>query len=185
MIPITGAAAASIQIESALYGSAPAPDASFVERYRRFVMSRGVEPVRIVDPVLYGSTPIAPAWVQSTKKSLRESITLNADQLATDLRWISADTASAALSFFDRTADLLPGEPTMYRSHAGDLVAEFTAERGTLTAIVSTSFVVLFSVVNGEPVERYVDEMAILRNEVAEVTSRLSGPVHGGLEAQQ
>ena len=51
--------------------------------------------------------------------------------------WLDNSSANAALQFFNTTADLLPGEPYIYATHSGDLVAEFEAETANLTAVIS------------------------------------------------
>jgi hypothetical protein len=96
--------------------------------------------------------------------------------------WLSRDVADAANAFFQKTADLLPEEPFIYSSQRGDLVAEFKAERGTMTSIVSPTFVVLFAVIDGMPLERRVLEGGDVREQVLQLTGMLRTGLHGAVD---
>jgi hypothetical protein len=119
------------------------------------------------DAGLYGSTPIPPSWLASAEKVIQDS-TAAADAVELDTgRWLRRDVAVAGLSFLREAADLLPGEPYFYSSHAGDLVADVVSKRSTITSIISPTFTLLFAVVDGitrEP--RRVDDVATLRAEL-------------------
>jgi hypothetical protein len=96
--------------------------------------------------------------------------------LKDDRRWLSQLIAMRALEFFKATSDLLPSEPYIYSSQKGDLVAEFTAVRGTLTSIVSPKFILLFAVVDGSPMEKKVERESgfeELRSELRQLTESL------------
>src|SRR5258707_325256 len=86
------------------------------------------------ETLIYTPTPIGPHWLASTRKRIRTSIMPNYQAGANDGRWLSQEVADAADAFFRETADLLPGEPFIYSSRLGDLVAEFKAEHGTMTS---------------------------------------------------
>jgi hypothetical protein len=96
---------------------------------------------------------------------------------------MSQDIADAASDFFQETADLLPGEPFVYSSQGGDLVAEFKAKHGTMTSIVSSTFVLLFAVVDGVPVERKLFNGSDMREEVQRLTGLLYTGQHGTVES--
>src|SRR5579872_4533511 len=110
----TAGAAASIRIGSATYSDAPDHE-----------------------PVVYGPKLILPRWVDSIVQVIRNSVIPGDRVHENDGRWITQAIADAAIDFFQNTADLLPGEPIVYRSQQGDLVAEFACRRGTLTSIIS------------------------------------------------
>ena len=59
---------------------------------------------------------------------------------------IREEVSQAALLFFRNFADLLPGEPYLYPSKDGDLVAEFEAPGGSLTTVLSPEATILFAV---------------------------------------
>lgn len=124
------------------------------------------------DPVIYGPHPIQPGWLSATLQCIRNSVVPNDRVTTNDGRWVSQEIADAANVFFQSTADLLPGEPTIYSSQGGDLVAEFKADHGTLTSVVTPTFVLMFAVIDGMPVERRVSSGG-LRREVQELTEWL------------
>lgn len=98
---------------------------------------------------------------------------------------LSQSTAIAALNFFKSTSDLLPGEPYMYGSPLGDLVAEFATEGGTLTSVIGSSFTLLFAVVDGRPVEKKIsqeDSEIKLRSDLTELAQLLRTGRHGALD---
>jgi hypothetical protein len=97
-----------------------------------------------------------------------------------DGRWISQAVANSAVDFLQATADLLHEQPFIYSSNNGDLVAEFSANRGTLTAVASPSSVLLFAVVDGVPIERRFDDIRLLRDAVLGIRPLLSA-LHGDL----
>jgi len=132
--------------------------------------------------LVYGPCPIQPKWLANTQQYIRGSIVPNA-QLINDGRWLGQDTADAAADFFQKTADLLPGEPFVYSSQKGDVVAEFKGERGAMTAVVSPAFVLLFAVIDGMVVESRVLEGDDLRSEVQRLTGMLHSGQHVAMDA--
>jgi hypothetical protein len=65
--------------------------------------------------------------------------------------WVSQEVGAAAIRFFQNAADILPGEPFIYASRAGALVAEFAAANGALTTIISPDYTTLFAVKKDQP----------------------------------
>ena len=131
---------------------------------------------------------IAPRWLGLVQARVRGSVVQQGQEVSDDGRLLRADVADAALGFFQLMSDLLPGEPFIYGSKRGELVAEFTANHGTLTGIVTPQFVVLFAVVDGVPVERRLvlgndsPGLTELRRELHEVTELLCTGQHGAVD---
>jgi hypothetical protein len=66
-------------------------------------------------------------------------------------QWVTAEVGAAAVRFFQNTADVLPGEPFIYGSKTGALVAEFQSVNGALTTVISPNSTTLFAVKKDEP----------------------------------
>jgi hypothetical protein len=105
------------------------------------------------------------------------SIVPNGRHLENDGRWLQEDIADAGVEFFQWASHLLPGEPFIYSSRKGDLVAEFEARHGRMTTIISQTFVMVFAVVDGIPTEKRVPLSAkglgALRPELKRLTEML------------
>jgi hypothetical protein len=155
----TGSSATSLQISAPSYTFAPGGEA-----------------------VVYGPRPISPRWLAAIQSCIRNSVVPAERIMTNDGRWVSQEVADAASQFFQTTADLLPAEPILYASRKGDLVAEFNAEHGVMTSIISPSFVLLYAVVGGSPIERRVFPGNELRSEIQHILRALRTEAHGSLE---
>jgi hypothetical protein len=85
------------------------------------------------------------------------------------------------------SSDALPGEPHIHASKNGDLIAEFAAKHGTMTAVITAAFVLLFTVVDrSTPIEnRFAfdnDDPAVLRRELKRLTAMLYTGRHGSVD---
>ncbi len=175
----TADAAALISFKEPIRIIEPGPDPSFIERYmRRFGVAALSLSENRPEAAIYFSWPIQPSWLIETEGRIRKSIAPS-DQVVNDGHWLSEDVAKAAMGFLEATADLLPGEPFIYSSRKGDLVAEFKAGRGTLTSVVSPHFAVLFAVVDGESVEQVVSNGEDVREAVRKMANVLLTGAHG------
>lgn len=97
-----------------------------------------------------GPSPLATDWLASIQRQVWESIG-DADKVNSgDGQWLSVEAANTVMRFFRLAADALPGEPFIYKSSAGDLVAEFKAKHGMLTSVVSGSNLMIYPVVDGK-----------------------------------
>jgi hypothetical protein len=123
-----------------------------------------------------------PEWFATIERCIHDSVMPSAQQATNDGRWLDRDVADAAIDFLWSTADLLPGEPFIHSSRKGDLVAEFKAERGTMTGIVSPTFVLLFAVIDGTPIEKTIFASGNVREEVRELVEQLRMGQHGAVE---
>ena len=133
MFLATAAASASIAIRTPDYTRGQTPVSGFEVSW--------VPPIpRLSDDkpeeLIYMPAPIKPQWFANVQMRLRSSVKPNS-RTADDPEWLSQEVADAGNAFFEKTADILPAEPFIYRSSLGDLVAEFRTECGTMTAIVS------------------------------------------------
>lgn len=183
MIAGTADMTASIRIRMSNYRYAEMLTATDCEKYIRSLMA----PMRYVSDYapearIYIPSPIKPAWFANIQKRIRASVKSNYRAETNDGQWISQEVADAAGTFFLRTADLLPGEPFIYSSRLGDLVAEFKGEHGTMTSIVSPTFALLFALIDGVSVERRVFEDGDVREEIRQLTGMLRMGLHGAMD---
>lgn len=126
---------------------------------------------------------ITPQWLVAVQDRIYSSVVPRGRELENDGRWLRRGVAEMASGFFQITADLLPGEPHIYGSHIGDLVAEFEDALGTMTVIVTPTTAILFAVVDGVPIEKRLvlgnESRARLRLELQELVERLHTGQHG------
>lgn len=129
---------------------------------------------------------ISSQWLAAVQERVQNSIVPKDCESENDGRWLTEDIAASASAFFEMTSDLLPSEPYIYSSQNGDFVAEFDANHGTMTGIITKSFVVLFAVVDGVPIERRLvlgsDSPRPLRREMQLLTEMLRTGRHGAVE---
>jgi hypothetical protein len=151
----TGDANASIRYVTPTDWYRPSWDAGIIARYvRQFTSStRRLLSARIEQTPIR-TRPIAAAWLSAIEQRIHGSRTLNGGEPENNGRWLQGDIADAGVEFFQSTSDLLPGEPYIYSSRMGDLVAEFETPHGTLTSIVSKKFVLIFAVIDGNSIEK-------------------------------
>lgn len=136
--------------------------------------------------ILVGPTPIPADWLTAVERRIWNSINPHDVDSVNDGRWLRATIATGAMSLFQRTSDVLPGEPFIYSSRKGDLVAEFSVAHGTMTNIVSQTTVTVFAVVDGVSVEKWLDlgSTNTLREELRELTKMLHTGWHGAKEKE-
>jgi hypothetical protein len=169
------------------YKRSPARDA---ERTRRFAslfkikqQAESAPQVALANTVLSPSRPADAPWFRLVERRITRSALPDVNT-KNDGRWLTLDSTKAAMDFFGSTSDLLPGEPYIYGSQKGDLVAEFTAVHGTLTSIVTPGFTLLFAVVDGVPIEKRIpreSSNSVLRSELKQLTELLRTGQHGSL----
>jgi len=133
----------------------------------------------------YFPSPIRPPWFSNLQRRLLGSIVPRFSTEHSSGRWLNKEVAGAALRFFEEAADLLPEEPYIYSSRLGDLVAEFKCAHGTMTAIVSPAFALLFATVGGLPIERRVLGGENVRDEVRKLTLMLRSGRHGDMDTTE
>lgn len=83
-------------------------------------------------------------WLPVIQQRIRDSVIPNEYEGPETTEWLREDIANAAISFFQKSADILPTEPHIYCSNSGNLVAEFATEKGNLTTVVSDQQAVIF-----------------------------------------
>jgi hypothetical protein len=136
--------------------------------------------------LLIGPVPIPADWLATVERRIRESINPYDVEYVNDGRWLTSTIAMQAMRFFQSTSDVLPGEPYIYSSMQGDLVAEFRAVHGSITSIIGTTSVVAFAVVNGEVVKEKLEfrseNLAAARQELKRLTDKLRTGQHGAVE---
>lgn len=188
MFSLTAAGSASIRLNDAtirplLDLASVLSDAVRIELYHEKLQRP--KPQLSDKVAIYRLDPVPPTWLENTQRAIRESRAPSDSEATGDGRWLSQSVANAAHDFFENTGDLLPDEPYIYSSRQGDLVAEFKAQHGSLTAIVASTFVLLFAVVDGQPFERRVSESQNLRAEVQGLTDALRSGLNGTLDAKK
>lgn len=197
MTEATACAAASIQIDTDRY-QCPSWTLSLTDRVRSYLpvrdtrftyafgasWARPEEQIRQVEP-LYAS------WLPVVQERIVASTATDASEVheIESGQFLRPDIVTAALQFFEKASDVLPGEPYIYASKTGDLVAEFEAPRGTMTTIVSESFALAFAVIAGEqPLERRFaltdDSTEPMRNELKALSDRMRTEQNGGMETE-
>ena len=183
--------AASFGIMIPYYKSSPEYDARVIERYVRLLKKRApaFEPTMLSDTrpeaSIQSPSRIMPQWLATVQDRIYRSIVPRGREFENDGRWLRHGVAEMASGFFQAAADLLPGEPHIYGSQMGDLVAEFEAAHGTMTGIVTPTSVILYAVVDGTPSEMTLTletNAATLRRGVQRLIER-SHPGQHGLEA--
>jgi hypothetical protein len=128
-------------------------------------------------------------WLGIVEQRIKASIPAEGFPPTQDVAWLRPQVGLAALEFFRDTSTALPGEPYIYSSNAGDLVAEFSAPRGKMTCLISPEFVYVFAAPGNEviadkltPSKQGADE---LRSYMQTVTDRLRAANQDGtLEAK-
>lgn len=127
---------------------------------------------------LAGPIPSPAPWLGAVHRRLRESMVPSGKELDNDGRWLSKEAAFAANAFFSSLSDVLPGEPYVYSSNDGDVVAEFKAPYGRMTSVVSSNGVVTLATLrNDEPIVRNLrfgdHGYGAMRNELRSLTAML------------
>ena len=132
--------------------------------------------VRLEPPYLLNMSPTSP-WLPSVERRIENSIIPKEYEYLGSSEWLQEDVGQSALRFFQSTADLLPGEPFIYASQSGALVAEFKSPVGTLTTIISPSTIIFFATKANQPdgpIERTLNRGTNrLREEVKEIVQKL------------
>ena len=120
------------------------------------------------------------SWLSSVERRIKDSIVPKEYETTLSTEWLREEVGQAAIRFFQNAADILPGEPFLYASQTGALVAEFNSPRGALTAVISPNAITLFAVKADDPdgpVEMTLRRGAIqLREDVRLSVRALTGP---------
>jgi hypothetical protein len=158
------------------------------ERYNRFwsnqsfQASRGSALERKLEEDL--RFPPLAEWLSAVERRIKNSTIPSEFKMQYTQEWLKEDVADAALRFFRNAADILPSEPFIYSSVDGDLVAEFSGTSGTLSAMISPKFVIVFAASGGATREHTFPGTATreeLRKGVAEVTKLFDSGRHGSV----
>lgn len=163
-------------------------DDALVRRYARFTSKNAcdVYSSRLVpEAEVYRPRHISPPWLPEIEAIIARSVDDGSEPLCKSGQWLRDEVATAAIRFFQETADLLPGKPYVYGSKQGDLVAEFKAPRGTLTSVISPNFIILFSVVDDVPLHEEVLTTDDARSALTSVTKALLAGTHGDLATEK
>jgi hypothetical protein len=115
------------------------------------------------------------AWLSTVEQRIKASVAPEPFPDQGNGAWLRTAVGFAAVDFFRSTSALLPGEPYIYASKAGDLVAEFMGLRGKMTCVVAPSAVYVFAVAGEEAIEKKFvpSEVVELRSHLQRMTSLL------------
>jgi hypothetical protein len=127
---------------------------------------------------LSGPDPLSAAWLGAIERRIRDSIVPAERAAENDGRWLSPEVANTAIQFFRQASGVLPGEPYIYSSGSGDLIAEFKTRHGLLTSVVTLDKVLAVAMVDGQPRQITINlETAtggILRRQLQPITDLLN-----------
>ena len=92
--------------------------------------------IRVAGPV-----PVAAAWLSDVTRRIRDSIVPEERRSENQGQWLNREIAISAITFFELTSDVLPGEPHIYSALSGDFscrvcVFSWCDERGDLVVNV-------------------------------------------------
>jgi hypothetical protein len=124
--------------------------------------------------------PFTAPWLGAVQRRLEQSIASTEE--SGDPTTITHSVARAAITFFEATSDVLPGEPYLYPSEQGDVIAEFRGSNGRLTGILGPDFVILHAVVEGKIVQCELplqSDYASTRHELKSIKTKLQVGEHG------
>lgn len=187
-MPSTANGTISARTREFEYSGLPARDAEKAKWFEEFL--RATRSNEGTSHLIWASNeprPPGASWFPLVKRRISESSTTDPN-LARSGSWLPQATAIAALRFFEAASDLLPGEPYIYGSPLGDLVAEFDGEKGTLTSVTGPNLTLLFAIIGGIPIKRTVTAEGgerELRSELKELAESLRTGKHGALETEQ
>ena len=173
---VTAAAAASFSIVSPAYAPLemhPAVPMQLVPD--RMVVAGRTDLSDNKPEAIQGPSPIMASWVGRVQGRIDNSTLPQGRDADNDGRWLKPKIAAAANAFFRVASDVLPGEPFIYSSLDGDLVAEFRGMHGTMTGILSEAFIVLYTVVDGTPV---ANEISLIDQKAADLRPVLQHLTH-------
>ena len=141
----------------------------------------------INDYTPYLSTPNS--WLSGLEARIRESVLPAEYEGEPSTEWLNESAANAAIAFFRAGADLLPGEPHIYATKSGDLVAEFETAKGSMTTVVSDKETIVFAVLSENPhnpIQRVIQRGSNeIGKELRSVTKELTLEAHGQMEARK
>jgi hypothetical protein len=131
-----------------------------------------------------GPLPVPAQWLGDVERRIRNSIVPAERAQENDGRWISLEVANSAIQFFRQASTVLPGEPFIYSSNSGDLVAEFKALHGLMTSVVTAGKLMAVAIVDGQTEEVNVDLTTAteseLRRELKPIADYLRKGQHAG-----
>jgi hypothetical protein len=145
----------TVHVKDAGYSLPESDDANVQSRYLRMAARRAFRSTlplsaRLEPPYVVGISPTAP-WLPRVERRIESSTLPKEYEGLVSTEWLREEVGQAAIRFFQNTADVLPGEPYIYASQSGALVAEFSASNGSLTTVISPSTITLFGVKANQP----------------------------------
>lgn len=126
---------------------------------------------------------ISAPWLGILEERIKNSIRDQGASLEEEEALLEKPVAEQAIRFFQATSDILPGEPYIYSSDRGDLIAEHRSPLGHLTNIIGESFLLTFAVVDGKPIQKTFDiaqcDFQEARRELSKLSKRIRVDSYG------
>lgn len=180
----------SARVQGFEYSGLPEREAEKAKRFDEFF--KATQPSEGQAYLIWGTNesssprPSKASWFRLVERRISESSTSDPN-LARGGHWLPQATAIAALKFFKATSDLLPGEPYIYGSPLGDLVAEFDEGLGTLTTVIGPYVTLMFAIAKGMPIKEEVSNEGgedELRSKLKQLIESFRAGKHGALETE-
>src|SRR5580692_11631639 len=115
--------------------------------------------------------PVRASWLLNVYIRLLDSILASNESLPNTGRFLEPQLAWQAINFFEATSDILPGEPYVYTSLIGDLIAEFKGPKGKLTTVVTKNSLTTYSVI-GDRILKISFDLPVLNLQSARLRIR-------------
>jgi hypothetical protein len=128
-----------------------------------------------------------PEWLPRVQMRLLQSAERGDDRLQADVSTLPEVLAVAGVRFFRDYADVLPGEPYLYKSSRGDLMAEYVGPHGRMTNVINTEHCVVLAAWDGEVVQhsyRLAGDESALRAKLKTLRKKISQTTHGAVDTR-
>jgi hypothetical protein len=132
------------------------------------------------------SPPPAP-WLGAVQRRLNASIGVEGATARRDGSSLTKEVVTNANAFFQATSNVLPAEPYLYGSKAGDLIAEFEGRLGRMTVVITKRNALAFAVMGKNTFRKQLEvpfAPAFIRHEVADIASRVGSGCYGSMDTE-
>jgi hypothetical protein len=142
-------------------------------------------PSEVQPGVLRAPPHPAAQWLSAVERRLQDSVGVAEFESLRDGRSLSINIVTRGKVFFQMTSDLLPGEPYVYSSLRGDLVADFRKQGATLTYIVAPESLTALLAMDGNITRELIDlessNQGEVRKQVQILTKRFRSGENGSV----
>ena len=135
------------------------------------------------EAALIAPLDIPAVWLRNVEQRLLSSVEKSGEELAAGLDSLPQALAEAGLRFFQVASDVLPGEPYLYRSRLGDLVAEYRGPNGQMTTVIGSEFGAALVSVDGNVFQHKFsttpDGLEKARSHIRDLSKKVCPSKHG------